>query len=348
MKKLVLFLILLASVAVAIFFLEEKKVDPVSVAPIVKKDGTPVPELQGIEGEINTKNLNIADLVGKKVILVDFWTYSCINCQRTLPYLTAWYERYKDQGLEIVGVHSPEFAFEKKYENVQRAVEKWNIEYPVVLDNEHATWAAFKNRYWPRKYLVDIDGYIVWDHIGEGAYEEAEKRIQGLLKERMEKLGISDGMPLDMASVSSPQPEFSRIGTPELYLGAHFTRGNFGNPQGLPLGETVQYALPLDEKSIKPNYVYLEGAWFVDTDSVNLISDVGKVILSYDAKIVNIVSSSKNGSEVSVFVNKNKVKELVVKDDDLYTLVDGEDYGRKTLEFEIRNPGFRLYTFTFG
>lgn len=118
-------------------------------------------ELVNPDGYINADNITIAGNIGKNIILVDFWTYSCINCQRTLPYLTAWYDKYKDDGFVIVGVHTPEFDFEKKYDNVLKATQKWNITYPVVLDNEHQTWTAYNNRYWPRKYLIDIDGFIV-------------------------------------------------------------------------------------------------------------------------------------------------------------------------------------------
>src|SRR3989344_6519435 len=141
-------------------------------------------EIVAPAGFINVDNVKIQDLIGKKVILVDFWTYSCINCQRTLPYLTSWYEKYKDQGLEIVGVHTPEFEFEKEYDNVVRATEQFGVTYPTVLDNDYGTWTAYKNRYWPHKYLIDIDGFIRYDHIGEGAYAETERVIQELLKEK--------------------------------------------------------------------------------------------------------------------------------------------------------------------
>ncbi|MGI0006282.1 MAG: redoxin domain-containing protein, partial [Nitrososphaera sp.] len=120
------------------------------------------PELAGISNYINTEEFKLADLKGK-VVLVDFWTYSCINCIRTIPYLNAWHEKYADDGLVIVGIHAPEFDFEKNPDNVQAAVEKFGIQYPVVQDNEHGTWDAYQNRYWPRKYLVDDEGYIRYD-----------------------------------------------------------------------------------------------------------------------------------------------------------------------------------------
>lgn len=345
MNKTVLFIILLAVVIGAIVYLQEPAQEVERVSPAVQKtNGIPAPELAGIAGYINTDSIKISDFVGKKVVLIDIWTYSCINCQRTLPYLTMWHEKYNDDGLQIIGVHSPEFEFEKKFENVKRATEKWGIKYPVVLDNDHATWNAFMNRYWPRKYLIDIDGYIVWDHIGEGGYAEAEKKIQELLGERMTKLGMQGEIPEEVSEVAAPSVDFRKIGTPEIYLGHEFTRGNFGNKEGLPAGQEVTYSLP---DSMLSNQVYLEGTWFVDADHVRLVSDKGKVVLKYDAKNANIVASSDNGSDVSVFVDEQKMKDIKVKEEDLYTLVDTE-YGKYTLIFDVYGSGFKLYTFTFG
>src|SRR3989338_574562 len=146
------------------------------------------PELVGISGFFNTDEFpSISELKGK-VVLVDFWTYTCINCIRTLPHLVEWDKKYRDKGLVIIGVHTPEFEFEKEYNNVKAAIEKYCINYPVVQDNGYLTWQAFKNRYWPRKYLIDTDGFIRYDHIGEGGYKETEAKIQELLNERAEIL----------------------------------------------------------------------------------------------------------------------------------------------------------------
>ena len=302
------------------------------------------PELAGIAGYVNTKPFTLSELVGKKVILIDVWTYSCINCQRTLPYITAWYSKYKYQGLEIVGVHSPEFDFEKKLENVQRAVEKFNIKYPVVLDNDHATWDAWSNRYWPAKYLIDIDGRVVWHHFGEGEYDVAEAKIRELLMERKERLCIEDGMPTDMAKVKAEEVNFLRINTPEIYLGYAFSRGNFGNKEGLPAEQFVQYALP---SNTKENEVYLQGEWYVDKDNVRLMSESGKIVLKYDAKNVNIVASSP-GSDITVLVDSVEAGKVRVEPEDLYTVVSGKDYGEHLVTLDIAGTGFRLYTFTFG
>src|SRR3970040_2015035 len=137
-----------------------------------------------------TLNDKLQKQIQGKVVLYDIWTYSCINCIRTLPYITTWNEKYADDGLLIIGIHSPEFEFEKDVKNVQMAVEKYGIKYPVVLDNEWQTWKAFENRYWPRKYIADHEGYIRYDHIGEGSYQETEKVIQQLLEERADNLAL--------------------------------------------------------------------------------------------------------------------------------------------------------------
>lgn len=150
--------------------------------PILLDHG-PAPDFSGITTWQNSPPLTMQALKGK-VVLVDFWTYSCINCLRTLPYITKWHEKYKDQGLVIVGVHTPEYAFERKTSNVQTAIARFGIKYPVAQDNEYATWKAYENQYWPASYLIDRSGKIVFKHFGEGAYKEMESAIQTLLKEK--------------------------------------------------------------------------------------------------------------------------------------------------------------------
>ncbi|MEK6854351.1 MAG: thioredoxin family protein, partial [Nanoarchaeota archaeon] len=204
-----------------------------SVSELKRADSAvKAPELVGISDWINSKPLKLADLKGK-VVLVDFWTYTCINCIRTLPYLTLWQEKYSDKGLVILGIHSPEFDFEKDLENVKRAVAKYSIKYPVALDNDHDTWRAFRNNYWPHKYLIDVNGRIRYDHTGEGSYDRTEMAIQELLKERAEKMDEKVAIP---KSISSPKGvtgvNFTSIATPEIYFGYSFARVNLGNEEG--------------------------------------------------------------------------------------------------------------------
>jgi len=146
-------------------------------------------EIVGPTGFINTDGASINDFVGKKVTLVDFWAYSCFNCKNTQPYLNAWHQKYQDDGLQIIGVHKPEFEFEKDRANVEKAVKEANIRYPVVLDNNDATWNAYDQRYWPAWYLIDADGFVRYQHFGEGAYDETEEKIQELLSEKKPEIG---------------------------------------------------------------------------------------------------------------------------------------------------------------
>lgn len=148
-----------------------------------KSEFRKAPDFSKITGYINTAPVKLGDLNGK-VVLVHFWTYTCINCMHTIPYLNKWYQNYAEKGLVIIGIHTPEFEFEKNTDNVKQAVKDYQIEYPVLQDNSYATWKAYQNKYWPRDYLIDTQGFIRYDHIGEGGYDETEKAIQSLLAEQ--------------------------------------------------------------------------------------------------------------------------------------------------------------------
>jgi len=287
---------------------------------------------------INTDPFTLADEIGKKVIMIDFWTYSCINCQRTFPYLISWDQKYRDDGLLIVGVHTPEFDFEKDLGNVQRAVEKYGITYPVVLDNDRKTWSAYKNRYWPRHYIIDIDGFIVDDHIGEGAYVETEQKIQDLLRERREVLGLDVNITDEITDMT---PTVVRSATPEIYFGYETQRGHLGNVEGWQPEQIVTYALPEDRTLSK---FYLQGAWKNNPD--NMESAGGNVFLSYAAQSVNIVASADEPTTIQVFVDGEHTKDVVIEEADLYAL-DTRAYGKH--ELELRVPaGVECFTFTFG
>jgi thiol-disulfide isomerase/thioredoxin len=319
------------------------------------------PELTNVNGYINSEPITLADLRGK-VVLVDFWTYSCINCIRTIPYLNAWYEKYADNGLVIVGVHTPEFEFEKDYNNVKAAVEKFDIKYPVAQDNEKATWEAYENRYWPRKYLIDNEGYIRYDHIGEGAYAETEKVIQSLLAERTQYIGAN--VTIDQ-SISNPESSqnvnFDRINTPELYFGYEYSRAPLGNSEGYKPGykpdQVVNYTVS-DDTKIVPNRIYLGGEWKNNADHMELQSEVGRIVLSYSAKAVNIVAGGKG--ELHILEGNSPLDDSssgtdisedgTVKIDGqrLYNVVEHEEYGNHQIAIEVAGRGFQIYTFTFG
>ena len=177
---------LLKTSAVAIGFAAILVSLPVLASTPVLVDRGPAPEFAGVDTWLNSAPLTMNDLRGK-VVLVDFWTYSCINCLRTLPYVRKWHEKYKDQGLVVIGVHTPEFAFERRTSNVQTAIRRFGVNYPVGQDNQYATWHAYKNQYWPASYLIDRNGRIMHQHFGEGGYEEMEAAIRALLERGMEK-----------------------------------------------------------------------------------------------------------------------------------------------------------------
>jgi thiol-disulfide isomerase/thioredoxin len=338
---------------------EEQKIGAKSEERIVVKKNYPrAVELVNPSGFLNAQPFALKDIVGKKVVLVDFWTYSCINCQRTTPYLNAWYEKYRGQGFEIVGVHTPEFEFEKKRENVAAAIERFGIKYPVVQDNEYATWNAYGNRYWPRKYLIDIDGYIVYDHIGEGGYEETERKIQGLLKERAGKLAIANGVPSGtVAPQEALRVEIEKVGTPEVYFGAS-RNSLLGNGRrgasGLQTFEVPQ--------TIERNVLYLGGSWHIENEYAQSAAPGAKVAFRYRAKNVYMVARSDTpvsvkilrdgkplGAEAGADVkHSGDVTTFTVAEDRLYKLIEDSSYGEHTLELIVELPGAQLFTFTFG
>jgi thiol-disulfide isomerase/thioredoxin len=317
------------------------------------------PEFKGITSYINTNQTKLSDLKGK-VVLVDFWTYSCINCIRTLPYLVDWNQKYSDKGLVIVGVHSPEFEFEKNINNVKQAVARFGIKYPVLLDNDHETWNAFQNSYWPRKYLVDSDGYIRYDHIGEGGYAETEIAIKSLLAERSNQQGleISNLNQTKLIVPSAPSVDFNQIKSPELYFGYQYARAQLGNIQGFNPEKTVNYTIP--GSNLESNVIYLQGLWKNNPDSMELVGPDGKIMLAYSAKSINIVAGGKGeaivkedgkGNQTNNTFKGNDVDaegRLTVDGQRLYNIADHTNYGNHQIEIAATGPGFKVYTFTFG
>lgn len=311
---------------------------------------------------INTDPISIKDLQDK-VILVDFWTYSCINCIRTIPHLNEWFDKYADKGLVIVGIHTPEFDFEKNTENVKSAVEKFGIKYPVLQDNDKGTWNEYDNRYWPRKYLIDDEGYIRYDHIGEGSYNETEKVIQSLLTERAAHLdfkNISFGDLQNKTNIESKldykDVEFSKINSPELYFGYDFARSGLGNLEGFTPNQIVSYTLA-DDARIQPNLIYLEGKWKNNPDHMELQGDNGSIVLKYDSRAVNIVAGGTGNFTVTqdgILINDDQSKDsssdgtFMVDGQRLYNLVTNQDYGQHTIKIDVQGKGFQIYTFTFG
>ena len=312
------------------------------------------PHLQGISGYINTSQQEMDKQLEGKVVLYDFWTYSCINCIRTIPHLTAWDEKYSDEGLVILGIHSPEFEFEKKYENVVFATEKFGIKYPVIQDNDKEIWNDFQNRYWPRKYIADHEGYIRYDHIGEGAYKETEEVIQLLLKERANAMGSTIQ---EKELVNLDEFEHATFRTPELYFGYKFAEGRnqLGSQEGFSKNNIVNYQLP---DQFKQHYFYMDGMWENNKDGMKLAGDSGKIVLNFNAKQVNIVADGNTVLEIlydgniipidSRGYDINSNGEVIISEPRLYNLIELDQEGPHEIIIKVAEPNFEIFTFTFG
>ncbi len=292
----------------------------------------------------NSDPLTLKELRNQKVVLVDFWTYSCINCIRTLPYLNEWYDKYKDEGLEIIAVHTPEFEFEKDPDNVRQAIADYNITYPVVQDNDYATWRAYENRYWPRKYLIDINGEIIYDHIGEGEYDETEREIQQALKERMEFLNQAATVDESItAPADAPAVDGSKVNSPEIYFGSSRNNRLANGSSGT---DGIAKFAPPNSPSL--NRLYLAGTWDIQPEYAQNNSENAMIVFKYDAKNVYMVASADEPVTVTVLKDAIVEQELTIDSEKLYTLINGEEYGENTMEIEIPTAGLRVFTFTFG
>lgn len=300
------------------------------------------PEISNINSWINSNPLTIASLKGK-VVLIDFWTYSCINCIRTLPHITKWDQDYRDKGLVIIGIHAPEFEFEKNINNVKNAVKRFKINYPVALDNNHTTWASFQNRYWPAHYLIDKNGKIVYTHFGEGNYEKTENNIRYLLG-----LNSKDENTKEVSN-------FSRSQTPETYLG--FLRAkNFLSPEELSKENNV-FSFP---KSFPNNSWALSGKWLIEPERIISNQANAKLKLNFNAKKVFLVLGSQNykpikislklnGKSLEKFSGKDVVKNVItVSQHKLYELVNQDILTNGLLEITSSESGLEAYAFTFG
>jgi thiol-disulfide isomerase/thioredoxin len=291
------------------------------------------PDFRGIELWINSKPLTLEELRGR-VVVVDFWTYSCVNCLRTLPHVRAWYERYRRAGLVIVGVHTPEFSFEREAGNVREAVSGLEIPYPVALDNGYETWNAWGNRFWPAKYFIDRRGHVRFAHFGEGAYEESEHVIRTLLAE--------SGLPRPVsAAIGDRTPE--GVQTPETYLGYERIERFVGSK--IVKDREASYRLP---EAFPFGHLAYGGRWTVEGERI-VAGMSARLKLSFHANEVFLVLGTSSGEErVDVRVDGRRVGTVRVTDDRLYRLarIPGE---KRNHVLDLRfSPGAEAYAFTFG
>ena len=314
------------------------------------------PEIAKPSGFVNTDGtpITIGEFKGKKVVLIDFWTYSCINCQRTLPYLKAWYDKYHDQGLEIISIHTPEFGFEKVQSNVENAVKGFGLKYPVVLDNDYGTWSAFGNQFWPRKYLIDLDGYIVYDHAGEGSYDVTERAIQKALAERAAILGSGKTATDIVAPKDVVTPEMNKVGSPETYFGSSRNEYLGSGRAGAPGTQSLSFV----QATVK-NTLYLSGSWTFSPEFAETTDASAKIRFRFLARDVYFVASSVGGSSLKILLDGKPVGKnagadvspdgsMKVKDNRLYKVIHLPDYSEHTLDIEVQNGTLDAYTFTFG
>lgn len=305
-------------------------------SPIGSDDFGEAPEL--IEGGawINSEPLRLSELRGK-VVLIDFWTYSCINCIRTLPYLRSWHEKYADDGLVIIGVHTPEFEFEKDLENLQTAVDDFELEYPIMQDNNYATWRAFDNRYWPAKYLIDAQGRIRYFHFGEHGYDETEAKIQELLQE-----AGADG---DLGEVQNQEYRITAR-TPETYLGYERMEGIVFTQRVTP-NQAQTYAMP---DSLTRNTFAFGGEWQTAAEYSQPVSPGATLKYRYEAKDVFLVmrTTDDQPADVQVYLDGEFVQTVSVNEDRLYSLVELERPGEHVLELRFESPTIQAFAFTFG
>ncbi len=309
------------------------------------------PELEGGEW-LQHGPVGMRALRGKAVALIDFWDYTCINCIRTLPYVTGWHRRYAAAGLVIVGVHAPEFTFAREHGPVKEAVRAFNLDYPIVLDNEYAIWHAYSNRFWPAKYIVDAQGRIRYYHFGEGLYRETESQIQKLIRELNPELSLPPPME-PVRDADRPGAVCYRV-TPELYLG--YARGQFGNPEGIEHNRPHDYRDPGRHAEA---IAYLGGRWNVGEESARAEGPDAALRIRYTAKDVNIVLGPPGaavkaelkldgGQRAGANVATENGRAIVTVDRPrMYNLVANDSVVAGSLELRAPEPGLSAYAFTF-
>lgn len=318
----------------------------------------PASNFQNISAWINSAPLNISKLKGK-VVIVDFWTYSCINCIRTIPFLNALQSEYGTKGLVIVGVHTPEFQFEHNLTNVEDAARRFNITYSVALDNNYSTWKAYNNEYWPADYIIDKNGDIRYESFGETptSFNQTQQVVRELLE------NASYAIPANAISVTDAL-NFSQPISPEMYFGyQELETGRtdyFGNLQAFSPNNVSEYVL---SNISKVDTIYLSGKWYNAPDSMIAASNNSKIFLVYRAKNVNVVASGNGGSSsITILLNGTEPQQnylgsavkisggkaiAEINTSQLYNIVSAPSYGIHELEINA-TTGFRIYTFTFG
>ena len=309
---------------------------------------------------LNSAALSFRQLRGR-VVLVDFWDYTCVNCIRTLPYVQAWHERYGGKGLTVIGVHTPEFSFAQYESNVERGIREFGLTYPVVVDSDREIWNVFANRYWPTKYLLDKEGYLRYAHFGEGAYRQCEEAIRELLLEINPALAFPP--PMDPVRAEDRPGAVCHRPSPELYLG--HVRGRIGNEGGFKADAIADYSLPAE---LQENCFYAKGQWASTAESMESVGEgEHSLVLKYQAAAVNLVLAAPQGGVRDVVirldgkpltraqktvdtrfrtVDGTQESRISVQPARMYFLVDDHDFRSHVLELNCP-PGVAAFAFTF-
>ena len=327
-----------------------------SELPALDDEG-PLPDLSGAVAWLNSPALSSKSLKGK-VVLVDFWTYSCINCLRALPYVEGWAAKYKDAGLVVIGVHTPEFAFEKERSNVEKAVRDLKVNYPVAIDSDYKIWQAFNNEYWPAHYFIDGKGRIRYHHFGEGEYAESERVIQGLLKENGAQL--SSSAPISVAGAGAEAAaDGANVRSPETYIGYHRAE-HFASTEPIAHDSRRAYT---SQPRLSLNQWALGGSWNVSAESAVLQASPGNIVFRFHARDLHLVlGTTKEGKPVrfTVKLDGTPPGEDHGADADsggtgtvqgyrLYQLIRQKGpVEDRTFEIEFLDPGVQAFAFTFG
>ncbi len=309
---------------------------------------------------LNSPPLSFRQLRGR-VVLVDFWDYTCVNCIRTLPYVQAWHERYGSKGLTVIGVHTPEFTFAQYESNVERGIREFGLTYPIVIDSDREIWKAFANRYWPTKYLLDKDGYLRYAHFGEGSYRESEEAIRELLREVNPALAFPPLMEPVRAEDQPGAVCYPPSG--ELYLG--HGRGRLGNEGGFKADSIAEYSLPAE---LQDNFFYAKGRWASTAEYMESTGEGENVLtLKYEAAGVNLVMAAPRGGPCDVVIRQDgkpldrshktpdvrfrngvngEESYLSVQQARMYQLANNHDFGSHVLDLTCA-PGVAAFAFTF-
>ena len=315
------------------------------------------PSLGGANSWLNSQPLNLEELHGK-VVLIDFWTYTCINWRRTLPYINAWSAKYKDQGLVVIGVHTPEFSFEHNQENIHSAIQSMHIGYPVAVDNDYAVWNSFQNQYWPALYLIDAKGEIRFKKFGEGDYQKSELQIQQLLKEVSAK-NVFEKTEMLQPDGFEAAADWGNLQSPENYINSERSQG-FISPEAVIPDKQMVYSIPA---AMNLNQWALSGIWALGKENAQLVKGPGKIVYRFHARDVNLIMGpAAPGTSIKYRVTVDGRPPVTshgldidseghgeVREQRMYQLIrQPGTIADREIQIEFLEPGVEVFDFTFG